>query len=594
MSESAVDGRGSTVACLTESEAVATGALVLAAGVMTVAWGVDAIGLRIQPLVVLAAAVSSAVIALVGIAHRRGVWLVAFSGPRFAAFAAAVAGFAAYICWLAWPSLLPITEGPDLVHHLSLIHFIQRHHALPRDPALGAYLGEMASYTPGSHLIAALAGEWLRVDALRLVHPIQAVFVGLKAGVIYNTAARVLAGSAPAVAPALAGAMLLLLPHRYLLEPITVFGFYSQVIAETFAVAVLWAMAAWHQQRSRRWLALAGVFGTAVVLSWPVYLPATALAVFIVVLLPWWRGGRHLREAGVDVGTALGPAVAALAIFSARHASSAGILRSGGSVIVPSVEVFGWGFLLLCGAGAIVAVRQASTAAPVLAFAAACALQIAALAVAQTWMRATNLYLVGKTVFLLVNALAIFGALALAYALRLAGAGARREAGDAGDAEPKFRATRDASGSSSPARTFSSASGVLIVTALLLFRGLPVRPLGSPIAEPVYRAGMWAKAHVPPGCVDYLVSHWVAGYWLHLDVLGNPRASERMRTETFEYRPAVSRWILPAGRPFAIVEDLSATPADARRNMDVLYRSGPAAVVRRIEGAAACADEAPR
>jgi hypothetical protein len=95
---------------------------------------------------------------------------------------------------------------------------------------------------------------------------------------------------------------------------------------------------------------------------------------------------------------------------------------------------------------------------------------------------------------------------------------------------------------------------------------------------------------VPAPCVDYLVDHWITGYWLHLDVLGNARASERMRTETFAYRDTVSRWILPGGLPFAVVENLEAVPEDARANMDVLYQAEQAAVVRRADGRDVCAD----
>jgi hypothetical protein len=90
--------------------------------------------------------------------------------------------------------------------------------------------------------------------------------------------------------------------------------------------------------------------------------------------------------------------------------------------------------------------------------------------------------------------------------------------------------------------------------------------------------------------VDYFVDHWITGYWLHLDVLGNARATERMRTETFEYRAAVSRWILPGGLPYGIVENVAAVPVDARHNMTVLHRSGRAAVVRRADGLGVCTD----
>jgi hypothetical protein len=59
-----------------------------------------------------------------------------------------IASAAGYLFWLASPSLLPVTDGPDVVHHLQLIHLIQRTHRLAHDPALAPYLLEMTSYTP--------------------------------------------------------------------------------------------------------------------------------------------------------------------------------------------------------------------------------------------------------------------------------------------------------------------------------------------------------------------------------------------------------------------------------------------------------------
>ena len=53
-----------------------------------------------------------------------------------------------------------------------------------------------------------------------------------------------------------------------------------------------------------------------------------------------------------------------------------------------------------------------------------------------------------------------------------------------------------------------------------------------------------------------------------------------MRTESFEFRDSVGKWIQGRGLPYAIVEDLAAVPRDARVDMIPLRRFGPAAVVR--------------
>jgi hypothetical protein len=120
--------------------------------------------------------------------------------------------------------------------------------------------------------------------------------------------------------------------------------------------------------------------------------------------------------------------------------------------------------------------------------------------------------------------------------------------------------------------------------------GLPSEPLASPLKEDVHRAGLWARDHVPAACVDYLVPHWVTAYWLHLDVLGNPRLTERMEQETFEYRISLGRWILPGGLPYGVAEDVDRLPPDVRQNIRILERFNAAAVIERTDGKSRCDD----
>ncbi len=116
----------------------------------------------------------------------------------------------------------------------------------------------------------------------------------------------------------------------------------------------------------------------------------------------------------------------------------------------------------------------------------------------------------------------------------------------------------------------------------------PVKPV---VTQPVFLAGDWARTHLPPACVDYLVADGYTAYWLHLAVLGNPRAAGRaLDNDTFEPPKAIVRWILPGGLPYAIAGDFDALPRDIRTNVDVLARFGPAAVVKR-RGPAICTDQ---
>lgn len=128
-----------------------------------------------------------------------------------------VAGALAYLLWLASPSLLPVTDGPDVVHHLQLVHYIQRTQHLPHAQALNAYLLEMMQYTPGSHILAASIAAWLRVDGLRVILPMTAGFAAVKAGIVFVLAARALPSRASAPFEALAAPFLLFVPAAYVL-----------------------------------------------------------------------------------------------------------------------------------------------------------------------------------------------------------------------------------------------------------------------------------------------------------------------------------------------------------------------------------------
>ncbi len=100
---------------------------------------------------------------------------------------------------------------------------------------------------------------------------------------------------------------------------------------------------------------------------------------------------------------------------------------------------------------------------------------------------------------------------------------------------------------------------------------------------------------LPNACVDYLVDYWVTAYWLHVDVLGNPRGSFHTAAIVENHdarRTSPAGWTDPGGLPFAIVQDLRTVPADIRSGFRILYESTPAAVVQRSE-ASTCRDDTP-
>jgi hypothetical protein len=132
----------------------------------------------------------------------------------------------------------------------------------------------------------------------------------------------------------------------------------------------------------------------------------------------------------------------------------------------------------------------------------------------------------------------------------------------------------------------------VFIVLLAACRSAASAPRPTPaIAQPVFLAADWARAHLSPACVDYLVPDGNTAYWLHLAVFGNPRAAGRIADEaTFDPKQAIIRWIFPGGLPYAVAADLDALPRDIRANVDVLARFGPAAVIQR-RGPGTCEDE---
>jgi hypothetical protein len=522
-----------------------------AAAVMAAGYLLDAAGLAINTLVLGVAAATAGAGAFVAFREEPG-------APRgsLAFFGCLVAGAFGYFLWLASPSLLPVTNGPDVVHHLQLIHVIHRTHRLAHDPALGPYLLEMMNYTPGSHIAAAGVGWWLRVDPLRVLLPITALFVAVKVGIIYALALRLVPATPSRSILALAAPALLAVPAAYTLGSFFQFFYYAQVLSETFAMAMVVAALGWTRTGASRYLWLASGCAVGVFLSWPVWLVPAGAAVLAAIAGRAGPVPSRIKEAAIVMAP-----VALLGILHAStHPAGAAIIGSSGAVTKPSAETLGVAFVALAVAGAVLAFRSAP-ARPIGILLAVTVLQSLALAAFDARAGSDSFYLPFKMVYLAVLPCAVFGALVLA--------------------------TASAALSARLPRLGSVAAAVPLILAALLAAGrLPVKRQHSPISESALAAGLWARASVPPGCVDYFSAHWLTGYWLHLDVLGNPRLSDRMRAETFDFPDSVGKWILGRGLPYAIVEDVAAVPRDARVDMIPMREFGRAALVKNTRPAA--------
>ena len=535
-------------------EAGAASAVAWIASAIIAAWLGDTVGFTIAPWAILALSLAAAVAVFLSL--PRG---AIPDRPALPAFAAIVLTTFGWLMWRARPDFLPTGSGSDLAHHLALLAYIERHGRLVHDATLGAYLGEMIDYTPGVHLLAVLAAAWFRTDALHAIHPVVALTAALKSGIVFLIARRLMPDGVPRVPLAMAAALLLWLPYTLFAGSFMEQSFLSQAVSELFAVAMWGALVAWEGRPTAGAVALFALFGAAAFLTWPIWIGPPALMLGCMALwhgeLSWARRGRH-------AAIGLMPIAIVTAVYgAARQVYGFHMVNAVGFAIWPTPRVLGWPFVVLTTAGLAWAVidRRARTAALLFA---TISLQAAALIVTGRSSGAVAPYLSLKMAYLAVYPLSIAAAVMIANAWRAL---------------------------LSPVAASRYAWLPVVLVALGAGHAMAKAPSVAPVVtQPVFLAGSWARAHLPPACIDYLVADGYTGYWLHLAMLGNPRAAGRtLVDDTFEPRKAIVRWIVPGGLPYAIADNLDALPRDVRTNVDVLARFGSAAVVKR-RGAAVC------
>src|SRR5262249_28633452 len=487
------------------AEAAAVSAVTFFAAAITVAFLFDSIGLPIVPAFVLVAAAAAAA---VGFRHLRR---AAVRDREAAAIVAVVVvGTFAWLLWLARPELLPTGSGPDLVHHLAPIRYIAQPSQLPHDPQLGGYLGGMVDYTPGAHLLASLAGAWLRTDGLHALDAVLASTAALKAGLIFLIARRCMPSEQTRDPFGVAAVLLLLVPYSYSVGSFTEQSYLAQVVSEMFAVAMWWALTVWDERPSRGAAVLFAIFGVGAFLSWPVW-TGPLLLVFGTVALIQALSARSclapvpqpLRATAMDLAIAVVPIAAIAALHGYQHSGGFRMVGTGGFVIWPTTDVVRWWFFALAAIGVLFALPQRRLRGVVLLLVALAA-QAAALTMTARSAGAAAPYLAVKMFYLAIYPMAIAIA-AMAAVLWDA-------------------ATAPVAGPRSTAGAWIVVAGIGIAVA----RPVAVAPRPRPVlSEPVLQAAEWVKSHVPPDCVDYLTQDGYTAYWLHLAVFGQPRASGR-------------------------------------------------------------------
>jgi hypothetical protein len=590
---------------LTGAEAVALVAALVPASTIVLAYLVDLAGWAFGPFVMIPATLAAGALAL-AVLLRRAAWRL----HELTALVAIVGVTFARLLWIARPSFLPLGTGPDLTHHLLLIQYIERNWRLVHDAGIEAFLGEMIHYTPGSHILVALAGRWSGTSGLHAVHTVVSAAVALKVGFIFLIAMRVLGQDArdrrrPApdtrqpsadhaheavigrLPFAVLASLLLFGSPVYFLQSFLAYSFFAQVVSELFAVVMWWALLVWHGDNRRAPVAVFGLTGAAAVLTWPVWIgpPLMALAGLTVV-----QGISSLAARGrdwqapvwrlpVDLAVALAPIVLIATLYISVRPGWLHMAGTGGTSPWPDASAYG-GWLLLAAAIAGVlpaCLRREGIATIVLVV--AISAQMAGLLALARIQQANAPYLALKMFYLLLYPQAVLTALAVASAwMWVARLVARVRAPLwAHAAQALIRA----------AAWLPAAAAVLAAATTLATPHAIPGSRRSAVSRPLELAGLWARANVPAGCVEYLVSDPETAYWLHLAVLGNPRMSARTGDNaTYDLQQAVVRWLTPGGLPYAIA-DLSALSRDVAGDLDVVARFETSAVARR-RGESAC------
>ena len=499
-------------------------------------YAIDGLGFGLQPWAALA-------VALVTVSVP---WLRPRSNdPQFADLAAwlGIVIFVLTVCLrMSWPSLVPPGRGPDLTHHLLLVDYIQQHGHLVHDRSLDGAMGEMAHYTPASHLLAVVAGAVFGVDGLRAFFPLTAFCAALTAGFVFLIARR---GGLP-LPYAIVAVALLLLPAQYFFGAFTHDGFLAQTVSTLFAVGMWWAIVQWDDQPGAAGAAVIASFLAATFLAWPIWLGAPLL-VFLAMLR---RTELTPRTRVQQLAIVIAPLLTLFLVHSWNRWGWMVIVRASGAVLHPSLDSLGGVLPLLALAGIFVARsdRRARVTIVLLIVIVLQALALFAIAKAQG---ADTPYMAFKMMYLAIYPMAILGACALKWGVGSA---------------------------------LGEIIGWLLAAALLIVSVRPV--LAAPRSIPVVdldlnAAGQWLRSNGGAACADYLVADAETAYWLHLAVLGNARSGERMRElDRYDPRAAVAPWIIGEGRSYAVA-DLRLLPDEVRSRVEVRTQFGSAAVIAR-------------
>ena len=460
-----------------------------------------------------------------------------------------VAGVLVLLAWPTWPGLLPPGGASDLTHHLMLVDAIERTRHLVDGAASGAALGEMAHYTPGLHLLIVIAGSLAGVDAYRAAYPLLAFTISLKAGFVFLLAHDAMPGRRGRGPLAIAAVGLVLFaPRAYSLDGFLQAGFYAQVAAELFVVAGWWGLARSWAAPAPAWMVFVGLMSAAVFLVWPIWIGPLMLA---AVAAAWFAPGRTWPTRVRDGALAVAPFLVVAALHLSQHAAWLRMAGASGAVPAFTPGVLGW-LLIALAIGGLAAAPGRPHVRMTLWFAGGIVLQALALWVVARARGAETPYMAMKMIYLAVYPAAVLGALGLsALVWRI------------------------------PVAAPAPAWAAMLLVFAAGFRAATASPVPPPLVDvDLDAAGRWARANLPPACVDYVVANAEQAYWLHLAVMGQPRSSPRTADiDGYTANRAAGRWIEGASLPYAVAT-FDLLPGEVLGDAEVVHRSGTAVVIK--------------
>src|SRR5688500_12629488 len=210
---------------MSPAEAAAAALTVFLAVVPVAAYVLDGAGLGLAPV---AALLIALVLSVTFACRLRNI--ITPNSSDAVAWAGVVFFVAAMILRMSWPSLVLPGRGPDLTHHLLLVDYIEQTGHLVHDRSLDGVLGEMAHYTPASHLLAVIFGATFGVDGLRAFFPLTTLCAALTAGFVFLIARRI----GIALPYAIVAVVMLFLPAQYFFGAFTHDSFLAQTVSTLF------------------------------------------------------------------------------------------------------------------------------------------------------------------------------------------------------------------------------------------------------------------------------------------------------------------------------------------------------------------------